>query len=136
LIEARPVAGAAPFEGRLYLDAETESAVISEESDGVVSAFRAPEAGVTLAPALTAGELEVLKLEFRSDSGLESWSLQGPANLVASQADGSWMAHTLVGLRKVYDTTGKLIGTWMVSVQFQESVPAMPPAISGASIRQ
>jgi hypothetical protein len=136
LIEARPVAGAAPFEGRLYLDAETESAVISEGSGGVVSAFRAPEAGVTLAPALTAGELEVLKLEFRSDSGLESWSLQGPANLVASQADGSWMAHTLVGLRKVYDTTGKLIGTWMVSVQFQESVPAMPPAISGASTRQ
>jgi hypothetical protein len=136
LIEARAVAGAAPFEGRLYLDAETESAVISELSETLSNSFRAPEAGVTLTPALTAGELEVLKLEFRSNSGLESWSLQGPANLVASQADGSWMAHTLVGLRKVYDTTGKLIGTWMVSVQFQESVPALPPAISGASSSQ
>jgi hypothetical protein len=46
------------------------------------------------------------------------------------------MANTLVGLRKVYDTTGKLLGTWMVSVQFEESVLTLPPAISGSSVAQ
>jgi hypothetical protein len=135
-IEARPIAGAAPFDGQLYLDAETESAVVSERIDTSLSAFRAPSSGVTLTPALTEGDLEVLKLEFRSNSGLESWSLQGPANMVATQGDGSWMAHTLVGLRKVHDATGKLIGTWMVSVQFQEPVSELPPALSGSSINQ
>jgi hypothetical protein len=135
-IEARPVAGAPSFEGNVYLDAETESAVVSELQGGLTTAFRAPESGVTLTPALGAGDIEVLKLSFQSDSGTESWSLQGPANLVATQGDGAWMAHTLVGLRKVYDSTGKLIGTWMVSIQFEESLPALPPAISGASLSQ
>ncbi len=136
LVEAKPIAGAAPYDGRIYLDAETESAVIADLTDALPSSFRAPETGVTLAPALGAGEIEVLKLEFRSDSGVESWSLQGPANLVATQGKGAWMANTLVGLRRVYDTTGKLLGTWMVSVRFEESVLTLPPALSGSSVGQ
>jgi hypothetical protein len=136
LVEAKPIAGAAPYEGRIYLDAETESAVISDLTGALSSSFRAPETGVTLAPALGSGEIEVLKLEFRSDSGVESWSLQGPANLVATQGKGAWMANTLVGLRRVYDTTGKLLGTWMVSVRFEESVLTLPPALSGSSVGQ
>jgi hypothetical protein len=132
-VEARPVANAAPFEGSVYLDAITESAVVSESTARVISTVRLPANGVTHAPAAVSSQTEGLRLRFQSDMGTESWNLQGPATTVSADSASGWMAHSLVGLRTVHDARGKLLGTWMVTLRFEEVIPSLPTTGSPAN---